>query len=85
MLYRTTSAEWLGPDWEDDLVVSRGYYWEEHHYCETDEVFDRIVQEHLAQGDVVRSCRVVPIGPWCVHWWDRFPAGCRLELELGKA
>jgi hypothetical protein len=83
-LYRMTSAEWLGPDWEDDLIVSRGYYWEEHHYSETDEGFDHIVQEHVAKGDVVRARRVEPIGPWCVYWWERFPAGYRLELELGE-
>jgi hypothetical protein len=84
MLYRMTSAEWLGPDWEDDLVVSWGYSWEEHHYCETDEGFDRIAQEHTDKGDIVRTRRVVPIGPWCVYWWERFPAGYRLELELGE-
>jgi hypothetical protein len=42
------------------------------------------VQEHVAKGDVVRARRVVPIGPWCVYWWERFPAGYRLELELGE-
>jgi hypothetical protein len=85
-LYRTTAAEWLGPDWEDALVVARGYFWEEHHYCETetDEGFDHIIQEHVAKGDVVRNSRVVPIGPWCVSWWERFAAGYRLELELGE-
>jgi hypothetical protein len=83
-LYRTTSAEWLGPDWEDALVVARGYSWEEHHYGQTDEGFDHIIQEHVAKGDVVRDSRVVPIGPWCVSWWERFAAGYRLELELGE-
>ena len=84
-LYRMISAEWLGPDWEDNLNVSRGYYWEEHHYCEAEEGFEGIVQKHVAKGDVVRASRVVPIGPWCVHWWERFPSGYRLELELGEA
>ena len=26
-----------------------------------------------------------PIGPWCVYWWDRFPAGYRLEFEVGES
>ena len=83
-LYRMISAEWLGPDWEDALVVSHGYYWEEHHYSESDEGFERVVQEHIAKGDVVRTRRVVPIGAWCVYWWEQFPAGYRLELELDR-
>ncbi len=81
-LYRTISAEWLGLDWEDSLSVSRGYYWEEHHYCEAEDGFESVVQEHVAMGDVVRARRIVPIGSWCVHWWKRFPSGYRLELEL---
>jgi hypothetical protein len=84
ILYRMISAEWLGPDWEDDLSVSRGYYWEEHRYCEAEEGFQGIAQEYLAKGEVVRASRVKPIGPWCVRWWDRFPSGYRLELELGE-
>lgn len=83
-LYRMISAEWLCPDWEDALIVSRGYYWEEHHYCEAEDGFEGVVQEHIAKGDVVRASRVVPIGPWCVHWWEQFPSGYRLELELGE-
>ena len=34
-------------------------------------------------GDFVRASQVVPIGPWCVYWWERFPSGYRLELKLG--
>ncbi|MDB5306186.1 MAG: hypothetical protein JWO38_388 [Gemmataceae bacterium] len=81
-LYRMISAEWLGPDWEDDLRFSKVYDWEEHHYCESHERFHRIKQEHLANCEIVRACRVIPIGPWCVDWWEQFPGGYRLELEL---
>jgi hypothetical protein len=42
------------------------------------------VQEHIAKGDVVRARRVVPIGPWRVYRWERFPTGYRLGLELGE-
>jgi hypothetical protein len=83
-LYRTISAEWLGPDWEDDLAVSNRYYWEEHHYCEAERGFRGIVDEYVAKGVVVRAARVVPLGPWCVWWWERFPAGYRLELEIDQ-
>lgn len=83
-LYRMIAAEWLGQGWEDALRVARVYYWEEHHYSVAEEGFEKIVQEHVAKGDVIRSNRVVPIGPWCVKWWERFPAGYRLELELGE-
>ena len=40
--------------------------------------------EYEAEGWVVRSARVVPIGPWCVSWWEQFAAGFRLELEVGS-
>ena len=82
-LYRRISAEWLGADWEDELRVSVTYYWEEHRYSESDAGFEKIIQEHIANGNVVLNQRIVPLGPWCVYWWDRFPAGYRLELELG--
>lgn len=83
-LFRAICAEWLGPDWEDDLEVSNGHYREVHYYCESDEGFADTAEEHVAKGDVVRAHRVVPLGPWCVRWWERFPAGYRLELELGE-
>ena len=82
-LYRAISAAWLGDDWEDSLRVSNGYYREEHRYCGTESGFRNIVAEYEAEGWVVRSARVVPIGPWCVSWWEQFPAGFRLELEIG--
>ncbi|WP_088259250.1 hypothetical protein [Fimbriiglobus ruber] len=83
-LYRTISAEWLGLDWEDALRVSRGYQWEEHCYCVAEEGFEGVTEEHVAKGSRVLARRVVPIGPWCARWWDRFPTGLRFELELGE-
>lgn len=81
-LYRAISAEWLGDDWEDGLQVSNGYFREEHRYCTAESGFRHIVAEYEAEGQVVRSKRVVPIGPWCVNWWEQFPAGFRMELEI---
>ncbi|WP_157470006.1 hypothetical protein [Gemmata sp. SH-PL17] len=83
-LYRTISSEWLGGDWEDALLVSRGYYWEEHRYCAAKEGFEGVIEKHIAEGTRVLANRVVSIGPWCARWWDRFPAGFRLELELSE-
>jgi hypothetical protein len=82
-LYRMIAAEWLGPGWEDSLRVWRESYRKEHHYCETEEGLRRILQECAARGEVVRASKVVPIGPWCVYWWERFHSGCRLELQIG--
>jgi hypothetical protein len=84
VLYRMIAAEWLGPDWEDDLYVEKEYYRKEHRYCETEEGLQGIVPGYAAQGEVVRSSKIVPIGPWCVYWWERFPSGYRMELEIGE-
>ena len=80
-LYRAISAEWLGPDWEDRLQVSNVYYWIEHCYSEAEAGFDD--EFACTSRDAVRTGQVMPIGPWCVYWWKRFPAGFRMELECG--
>jgi hypothetical protein len=84
-LYRRMAAEWLGTDWEEDaLSVWNDYYREEHRYCEAEEGLRGIVQEHIGRGEVVRASKLVPVGPWCVYWWERFSAGYRLELKIGE-
>ncbi|MHC5538638.1 hypothetical protein ACYOEI_10485 [Singulisphaera rosea] len=82
-LYRMISAEWLGPDLEEGFLATKRYSWEEHHFCESEEGFRRNIQEHIANGLTIEATRIVPIGPWCIHWWDRYPSGYRLELEIG--
>lgn len=82
-LYRMISAEWLGPDWEDGFLATKRYSWEEHHFCESEEGFHQEIQEHIANGFTIEASRLEPIGPWCIRWWDRFPSGYRLELEIG--
>ena len=76
------ASEWLGPDWEDDLIVEKGQYWEEHRYCTSAEGFRDVVTEHTDHGALVLESKEVPIGPWCVYWWEQFPAGFRLELKI---
>jgi hypothetical protein len=82
-LYRMIAAEWLGPAWEDEIHVNMESYREEHRYCETEEGLQAALQEYADREENVRASKVVPIGPWCVHWWNRFPRGYRLELQLG--
>jgi hypothetical protein len=79
------AAEWLGPAWEDEVhvSVSKETYREEHRYCETEEGLRAVLQEYAAGDLEVRTSKVVPLGPWCVKWWRRFPHGYRLELQLG--
>ncbi len=84
-LYRTIMAEWLGSDWEDDLEVSNQYFCEVHRYCETEEGFLESYGAEIPVGHVVRAERVVPIGPWCVRWWERFPSGYRQEREIEES
>jgi hypothetical protein len=84
-LYRMIAAEWLGSDWEDDLQVWKETYREEHRYCEAQEGLQGIEQKYAARGEFVRASKLVPLGPWCVYWWKRFPAGYRLELQIGES
>lgn len=83
-LYRMIGAEWLGPDWEDDLSVWNEYYREEHRYCEAEEGLQDVIQKQMGRDEVILSSKLVPLGPWCVHWWERFPSGYRLELKIGS-
>ncbi len=84
-LYRMLAAEWLGPTWEDEIqvCVSTETYREEHRYCETEEGLRAVLQECADRQENVRTSKIVPIGPWCVQWWKRFPRGYRLELQVG--
>lgn len=81
-LYRDLMGEWLGDGWEDRLDVCVRRSWEVHHYCETEAGFTGVGDDEIARGHIVTARRIVPIGPWCVFWWMRFPAGFRLELEF---
>lgn len=84
-LYRRILEDSLGVAWEDALYVSRGTEWEAHHYCAAEAPFFGTIAEHQSRGEIVRGLRLVPIGPWCVKWWERFPDGYRLELDLSQA
>jgi hypothetical protein len=81
-LHRAVSEEFLGPAWAEGLCVRRELDREEHRYGETEQDILSALGECQDRGEQVVSCRVVPIGPWCVYWWRRFPRGYRLELEV---
>jgi hypothetical protein len=83
-LYRMVSAEIFGPNWEDGLIVEDTYYREEHHYCATQAGLAAVMHEYFESGEVPKSIRTVPIGRWCVYWWQRFRSGYRLELTFGE-
>ncbi len=79
--YRMVAADFLGPDWEAGLYSCKEYYWEEHHYSESEADLRAIAKQPRDSGKVIAS-EIIPIGPWCVLWWDCFPAGFRLELKI---
>jgi hypothetical protein len=84
-LYRQLAGAWLGPGWEDDLHAYAEQHREEHHYTTAtspDEEYIRHLAEKHPQKKMV--VRVVPIGPWCIYWWDRHPAGSRIEIEESR-
>jgi hypothetical protein len=83
-LYRMIAARWLGSLWEEDLRVWKETYREEHRYCEAVEPLRDIAQNYMTGGGIVRASKLVPLGPWCVFWWERFPRGFRLELKIGE-
>jgi hypothetical protein len=77
-LRRAVTEEFLGPGWADDLDVRRELDREEHRYSETNQDTLSVLQE----AEQVVASRVVPIGPWCVWWWEQFSSGYRLEMEI---
>jgi hypothetical protein len=83
-LYRIASAEILGRDWEDDLYVEDTLFVEVHYYCATESGVLAVQGEYADSGKIPTSVRTVPIGPWCVYWWEQFSSGYRVELTFGK-
>jgi hypothetical protein len=83
-LYRMLVGDWLGPDWEDDVTAWKESFREEHYYCESEDGLPGRGQDRAVLCEAVRASRVVPIGPWCVWWWEQFPKGYRLELKIGE-
>ncbi len=83
-LYRQLAGEIFGEHWEESLWVTQESYREEHHYSESQSSFERVFQEIEQEGEQILAMQTVPIGPWCVYWWEQFPAGFRLELQIGS-
>jgi hypothetical protein len=83
-LYQSVAQDVLGIDWDTGLHLEQSDYHAERWYTQTEQgIWDKV--EELHQGEeVIISCRVSKIGPWCLRWWQRFPSGYLLEVELGK-
>jgi hypothetical protein len=81
-LYRQVNEECLGLGWDDGLCLQKELFREEHRYGATAQDILPALEDSRVKGEDVVACRVVPIGPWCVWWWERFPSGYRLELEV---
>jgi hypothetical protein len=83
-LYQMIAAEYWGLDWDAALRVEKPFYRKEHHYCEVEEPLQEVPREYAARRETVLAASdIIPIGPWCVYWWDQFPAGYMLEIEIG--
>jgi len=83
-LYQMIASELLGPDWDAGMILEQEYYRKEHRYCETAEGIEKARQEYLDQGENVLRTSIMPIGPWCVFWWERFGSGFMMEAEIGE-
>jgi hypothetical protein len=83
-LYQMISAECFGVNWDSAVTVEQTRYREEHRYCASEEGIRAALAWYAQQGENVLRSRIIPIGPWCVRWWERFPAGYRLEVEIGE-
>jgi hypothetical protein len=83
-LYQTACAEVYGPDWDAELYLERTFSWWMHSYSETEECVRARLHEGGARGVRPLSVRGEALGPWCSHWWERFPAGYRLDVEFGS-
>ena len=78
-LFRRVATEWVGPAREDGLHACKELFREEHCYDVAEEGLREVAEGWAARGAVVR---LVPLGPWCVTWWQRHPAGFCLEVEV---
>jgi hypothetical protein len=40
------------------------------------------ISDWKQQETLLSVGRIVPIGPWCVYWWKRFPKGYGVDVEF---
>lgn len=64
--------------WLDGWVVSRDHLYTRN-FLDIASVFERY--SHYPEK-MLKIGPIEEIGPWCVYWWNRFPKGYRLELEV---
>ena len=84
-LYQSVARDVLGIDWDTGLHVEHNEYRAERWYTQTEQgVWDKV--EELVNGEgIIMSCNITKIGAWCIRWWNQFPSGFLLDVEIGKS
>lgn len=76
----------FGDAWLDGWRVEQDVFRREHRYAQTLLDVASVFDEYNQSEETVLSVGpITPLGPWCVHWWERHPTGYRVELEIGQA
>jgi hypothetical protein len=73
-----------GPDWGTETVyeVRKPAESRLKVYCRTLRIATKVMYDYEHRYDVIAVGDPRPIGPWCVYWWDEYPAGFRINVEL---
>ena len=73
----------LGSAWLDGWSVSREFFRREHRYVRNLRDVAAVFEKYSDKSEErVQINSIEEIGPWCVYWWERFPRGFRIELEI---
>ncbi len=83
VLYQVIATEYFGHDWDSQIGLSRECYRKENRYCQTEEGIAEALADYNARSERVETYKIVPLGSWCVHWWQVFFSGFMLEVEIG--
>jgi hypothetical protein len=75
-----------GEDQEKDATYSVSEGQVEHVYCPTLALALKTIDEYKNLATFGGFPKVivsapVPVGPWCVRWWQSFPSGYRVDVE----
>jgi hypothetical protein len=84
-LYQGLAREFLGDDWDAGLRMVQNQYRAEQWYTRTEQGMLEKLEELSSGEETILGAQIRPIGPWCTRWWDKFPSGYKLEVELGKS
>ena len=54
-------------------------------FCPTYTAAEKDASYCRSDPEVSRVSEPIPLGPWCVYWWHRFPSGYRVDIEKNRA